>query len=386
MNKKYAGIVGAIVVVALGYYWYSHSQSASTAIQYKTQNAERGTFLTTISGSGNISVDQQATVDPTIAGTVSNLSVKVGDSVKKGQLLFSIDNNDLSVQVAKAKASYLSSQQSLLSAKTTRGQAKADSAAAQRGDHKSPKQQISVLKKKVDVAESGIVSATQSLVAARADYHNQLTEAGKRKVVAPISGTVNEVNIKNGDDLGNLGGSTKITPIIIGDLGTLKAVVSVNEVDIPAIQVGQKATLKLNAFEDFSTTGKVEAFDSLGTITQGVVTYNVTIAFESLDPRFKPGMSVSASIVTDVKNDALLVPNGAVKTQGGNMYVEVLENGQPVSRPVETGVSNNTETEIINGLSGGETVITQTIDPNAKAAASSQSGGGLRLPGLGGGR
>jgi HlyD family secretion protein len=383
MNKKYVSIIVAVAILAIGYYWYSHSQSVGTQIQYKTQKAEKGTFLSAVSGSGNISVDQQATVDPTISGTVSNLAVKVGDAVKKGQVLFVIDNNNLSVQAAKSKSSYLAAEQSFLSAKTARSQAKADSAAAQRGNKKSPKQQINVLKKKVDVAEAGIISAEQSLAAAKADYNNQLIEAGKRTVTAPISGTINEINIKNGDDLGNLRSSNKITPIIIGDLGTLKAVVLVNEVDISAIPLGQKATLKLEALENFSTTGKVEAFDSLGTITQGVVTYKVTIAFDSLDPRFKPGMSVAASVITSVKNDVIMVPNSSVKTQSGKNYVEVLENGQPVRRPVEVGAANNTDTEIVSGVNVGDSVVTQTIDPNAKTTTSG-TGGGFRLPGLGG--
>ena len=93
--------------------------------------------------------------------------------------------------------------------------------------------------------------------------------------------------------------------------------------------------------------------DTIGTVSQGVVTYNVKIGFDTQDERVKPGMSVSTDIITDVRQDVLMVPNSAIKSSS---YVEALANGQPVREPVEIGLSNNTMTEIISGLNEGDKI------------------------------
>ena len=126
--------------------------------------------------------------------------------------------------------------------------------------------------------------------------------------------------------------------------------------------------------------------DSLGTLTSGVVTYNVTIGFDSLDSRIKPEMSVSAAIITDIKQDVILVPNSAVKTQSGSSYVQVLSGQTPQNVNVEVGLSNDTQTEIISGISVGDNVITQTINSSSSTSTTtSKSSSSVRIPGLSGG-
>jgi multidrug efflux pump subunit AcrA (membrane-fusion protein) len=167
----------------------------------------------------------------------------------------------------------------------------------------------------------------------------------------------------------------------------MKAQVQINEVDVPNVALDQKVMMTFNAVSGLSVSGKVEKMDSLGTITQGVVTYNATISFDTMDPRIKPGMSVSASIITGVKQDVLIVPNSAVKTQsgGGGNYVEVLKSGEatPEQVSVKIGAVNNTNTEIVSGLSVGDNIVTRTINPNQTSATSTQSSG-ARIPGIGG--
>jgi len=291
----------------------------------------------------------------------------------------------------KAAASYESAKSSLESAEANEKQAKADLSSARHKNHTTPgsysSKQITAMEEKLDAAKKSIKASEKNLVAVLADYQNQQANAAERKVIAPISGTVNEINIKNGDDLGKLSSSsTKVTPIIIGDLNTLKAQVQVNEVDIPSVSIDKKATLTFDAIEGFTATGKVEKIDSLGTITQNVVTYNVTIGFDALDPRIKPEMSVSAAIITDVKQDVITVPNSAVKSEGNTNYVLVLTNDSPVQHPVEIGATNNTDTEILSGVNAGDKVVTQTItSSNTNTNSSSSSRGGFGIPGLGGG-
>lgn len=394
-RKKYVWIVIILLAAGGSYYWYSKSKSASSQVQYITATAEKETITSSISASGNIIVDQSATVDPTITGTVADLAVAVGDQVKKGQFLFNIVNGDLTVSVAKATASLKQAKDSVESAEVDVKSAKADYNANKKKEDKTPgtytDKQLKVMKDKIDTAEDKVAQAEKNLAASEADYSNTLTEAGKRKVTATIDGTVNAVNIKNGDDLSRLSSSsTSQAPIIIGDLGTMKAQAQVNEVDVANVSQGQKVTLSFDAVNGLETTGTVEKIDSLGTIDQGVVTYNVTVDIDSLDSRIKPEMSVSASIITDVKQNVLVVPASAVKMQNGSTYVEVLNGGQtPEQKTVEIGITNGTDTEIVSGINVGDKVVTQTIDSSAttsnSSSSSSRGGSAVRLPGLGGG-
>lgn len=404
MNKifrnavKHKWILSGLLVIAIGGVYYSYTKSGNTGqqIKYVTEVAQKGALVTSVSATGNIAVDQEANIDPTISGTVADLVVKVGDSVEEGDTLFTIINDDLTVSSQKAAVSLQQAKNAVDSAIVSEKQAKEDYHSAKKEDEDDPSsynaREMQILKDKIDIAQNGIVQAQKSYAATLAEYANQLDEANKRVVKASISGTVNEINIKNGDDLSKLSsGSSRTVPIIIGDLDTLKAEVQVNEVDIPNVQIGQKATMTFDAIGDFTASGKVEKIDALGTVSSGVVTYSVTLSFDSLDSRIKPNMSVTASIIVDSKSDVLSISTSAIKTAGDKNYVEVLsDNGEPKRKIVEIGISNDTKTEINNGLSVGDEVITQSIDVSNSASltaskSSSSSSSTRRNTGMMGG-
>lgn len=217
-------------------------------------------------------------------------------------------------------------------------------------------------------------------------------------VRAPFSGVVAKINVKKGDPASS--GTALATLITTQKIAT----VSLNEVDVAKIKTGQKATLTLDAFPGLTITGAVAQIDTIGTVAQGVVTYSVKIAFDTQDERVKPGMSVSAAIITDMKQGVLLVPNNAVKSRGSARYVQVADMTQvsstqananssqgvvllvpPVQRTVGVGISNNTMTEISNGLKEGDFVVVRTVSTSSQSQPQ-QQGGGFRIPGLGGGR
>jgi len=395
---KHKLISSGLLVIAIGGVYYSYTKSGNTGqqIKYVTEVAQKGALVTSVSATGNIAVDQEANIDPTISGTVADLVVKVGDSVEEGDTLFTIINDDLTVSSQKAAVSLQQAKNAVDSAIVSEKQAKEDYHSAKKEDEDDPSsynaREMQILKDKIDIAQNGIVQAQKSYAATLAEYANQLDEANKRVVKASISGTVNEINIKNGDDLSKLSsGSSRTVPIIIGDLDTLKAEVQVNEVDIPNVQIGQKATMTFDAIGDFTASGKVEKIDALGTVSSGVVTYSVTLSFDSLDSRIKPNMSVTASIIVDSKSDVLSISTSAIKTAGDKNYVEVLsDNGEPKRKIVEIGISNDTKTEINNGLSVGDEVITQSIDVSNSASltaskSSSSSSSTRRNTGMMGG-
>lgn len=215
---------------------------------------------------------------------------------------------------------------------------------------------------------------------ALSDAEDKLAECYVR---APLSGVITKISVKKGD---SVSGSTAIATIVSKQR---IAEISLNEVDVAKVKVGEKATLTFDAVPDLSITGEVAEMDTIGAVSQGVVSYTVKISFDTQDDRVKPGMSVSAAIITDTKQDVLLTPNSAVKSEGNMQYVEVMVNNIPQRRAVGTGLINDTMTEIVNGLQEGEQVVTQTITANTNTNTATQTktqNTGLRIPGLGGGR
>jgi len=214
-------------------------------------------------------------------------------------------------------------------------------------------------------------------------------------VRAPFAGIIASLDVKKGDSVS--------LSTVLGTLITKQKIaeISLNEVDVAKIKVGQKTTLTFDAIPDLTITGQVAEIDAIGTVSQGVVTYKVKIAFDTQDERIKTAMSASAAIITDIKQNVLIVPNSAVKSQGSTHYAEIIEgedtvtassaNGNgvvlkniPRKQNIETGLSNDESTEIIGGLKEGDLIVARMISSSVKAPAT-QSSSSLRIPGFGGG-
>lgn len=204
-------------------------------------------------------------------------------------------------------------------------------------------------------------------------------------ISAPFTGLVSGVTVKRGDSVSS---NTTLASII-----TKQKIVEItlNEIDISKIEIKQKATITFDAIDDITITGEVVEVDVIGGVSQGVVTYNVKIALDTQDERIKPGMSTTAAIVVGIAQNVLLVPNSAIKQQGDRAYVEVPEEGPLanitaktsfIQKNVETGLFNDTTTEIKSGLKEGDQVVTQSM--NFDISQQQRSSSGFRMMGGGG--
>ncbi len=218
---------------------------------------------------------------------------------------------------------------------------------------------------------------------------------------APFNGTVASVAAHTYDQA-NSGTTiaTVVTPLQLADL-------SLNEVDAAKIKIGNKAILTFDALPTLTLTGSVAQINPLGTVTQGVVSYDVKISFDAQNSEIKSGMTVNASIQTGERKNVLVVPQSAVKTQNGQKYIlafvpslpsstlmftgsgGVGSNNPPVHVPVETGLPDDSNVEIISGLTEDEQIVVRTITattPQTTTSGGTTSknsgtfGGGARLP------
>lgn len=256
---------------------------------------------------------------------------------------------------------------------------------------KTAKQSIVEKQQSLDETNSGadaldIQSAQLNVTKAKnavTDAQNTLADYAIR---APFAGTIAKVDMKKGDSASSgTAAATIITKDQIADL-------SLNEVDAAKVKAGQKATLTFDAIDGLTIAGTVASVDTLGTVTQGVVSYNVKINFTTQDERVKPGMTANANIIVQTAQDALTVPSSAVKTQNGQSYVLVFDPAltnidttqsvsstvTPKSASVITGISDDTNIQIISGLSLGQQIVVRTVSgsPVTNTTSSNRNGFG----------
>ena len=222
--------------------------------------------------------------------------------------------------------------------------------------------------------------SADDIAAAQAAVDAAQASLDHAQLLAPFAGTITEVDVKTGDLV-----SSGTTAFRIDDLSSIYVDLEISEVDLPSLKVGQQTTLEFDAIPDKQYTGVVTEIGMIGTVSQGVVNYPVTVRITNADENIKSGMTASVTITTDQAKDALLVPNKAIHTSNGQHTVTVLFEGQQMSVSVTTGLSNDTMTEVTGGqLQEGDTVVItgSTTSTTSSTTSSNQGSPAGGLPGL----
>ena len=174
--------------------------------------------------------------------------------------------------------------------------------------------------------------------------------------------------------------------ITLVDTKNLKIDLTVDESDIANVKPGQRVTITTDSAAGRGWQGKVNTVSPTATIQSGVALYTVSVTIAD-GTGLKPGMTGNASVVTAEQQNALIVPNKAVQTQGRNRVVQVLVDGQPQTKVVKVGMSNDSMTEITEGLAEGDQVIvagtttTTTTQNNQRGNSTFGAGGGMIIEG-----
>jgi HlyD family secretion protein len=237
---------------------------------------------------------------------------------------------------------------------------------------------------KYKLQQNVIAQAQTSLNSAWSSY-----QKASSTVYAPISGTVSGLALQVGSVI-NSNASTQNSNISNTKIANVKTdatplvSISLTEIDVPKITIGDKATVMLDAYPDKTFTGKVVSIDTVGSITSGVTTYPTVIKLDTDTTTILPNMAVSANIIIDKKNDVLMVPTSSIQQiEDGTNYVQVMKKGALNNVEVVIGISSDSNTEIISGLTEGESVVTSTIKSPSNTNSTS---GSSPFSAFGGGR
>lgn len=379
--KKWIIISVIIVVIGGASAWFLLGKTDQTQIveaSAQTTTVQKGKLEVTVSGSGSVTAitDQDVTAANTIL-VVDSVSVTAGDTVDKGDTLVTFNNGDSVTAAYDGEITSVSVQNGSGASQgtillrmededevilpVTRG----DSSASSDGSSGGSTGGSGLIADTVSVKEGDVVETGATLV----------TFTDGSILQAPVAGTITSLSVASGDSVQSSAAVAHIT-----NYSALQTIISVDELDVTKVAVGQAVKITASAFEDETFEGTVTNVATVGTSTNGVSTFDVTV--QITDPKsLKIGMSTEASISIESKEDALYVPVEAVYTSGEEKYVLVPASSDDSTQStqritVETGISNDTFVEITSGLEEGDSVQIPRVQSSGNS-----SQGGMRMPG-----
>jgi HlyD family secretion protein len=332
-------VVGIIVILAIVIGLNLGAQKPGEEVTAST--AKFGSILSKVSTTGELKAVSQVNLQAQAMGNVDKLYVSEGDAVHKGQLLCLLDRKSYEADLLSAKARYEQAEAVYVRNETLYNR------------NLIAKEQFETFKTQYEVA--------------KAQYEQAQDRLEKTSIISPISGTVVKLNIEEGETviIGTMNNPGTVM-MVIADLSQMLALVKADETDIPSIKPGQTAEVTMDALPDSIFQGvvtKVGYMPVQNVLTTGETgtDFEVEVKLTSTVAGMKPGMTVTADIVTAQKESVLVVPIQSVgkrKVKGvETQALFVVEKGIAKLKAVKTGSASETEIEIIEGIKSGEQVV-----------------------------
>ncbi len=376
MKKYVKYILLLIVILGVGFYYQSNQQKKE---EYVTQKLAKGSITEKVTASGIINPISTINIGTQVSGTISEIYVDYNTPVKKDQVLAQIDP-------------------ALFEATVAQRQAALDIAKA---EVEVVKNDIIYYKKHLDRIKklnSSRYSADKELESAQRDYDNSIAQRALKeaqikqaeaslnsakidlnytKIVSPVDGIVVSKEVEVGQTVA----ASFQTPTLFNvaeDLTKMQIEASVVEADIAKVKEGQTVEFSVDSYPDEIFYGIVTQVRNEAINTSNVVTYEVIIEIDNKDLKLKPGMTANVEVITSEKQNALLVPNQALRfyiedENGGSSrrYKDkglwIIAGGRPQRVAVKTGVSDDNNTEVSSAdLHEGDEVIVEKKDSVAK--------------------
>lgn len=406
LKSDWKRMVGAVIAVLLIIFGINRVSAANAnKVQYTTAQVTKGTVVETISASGKALTTSSLTINTGASGIVSKVYVKDGDQVFAGQKIAQITLDSAGLQqYQQALSSYLSAKSGVASANSNywtlqqaafvANQKYINDAAARNLATDDPTyiEEWAAWK----AAENNFINQQTQLAAANSSLSNASVnlQLASPTITAPYAGTISDINLVEGMVIASSAGASSSSSTnatistqriaVIENQSTPIVNVSLSEIDVPNVKIGQKATVTFDSISGKTFTGTVATVDRIGTVLSNVTSYGVNIKLDSGSDLILPNMAATADIISATATDVLEVPSAALVTQSdGSTIAKTYVKGAEVDAPVEVGISSDTMTEIKSGLSEGEEVITGTKTTGATSSTTRSifSGAG----GIGGG-
>lgn len=382
-HKKIALGTGILLVILFAFIFKQTLVSSDTnTAQYQTSTAQLESITQTISASGTVRSGTNTIVTTQATGTVNAVRVAVGDHVQKGQTLATIALDQTGLQKQSlAYANYLLAKNQVTSAQSKLHSLQAQAFKANQTfmegailssiastDTVYIQQQANWKQAEADyINQSGVIAQAQASLT-NSWYSYQQTLA---TITAPTSGIISNLIVSEGMVLTDTSDTSNATPKY--DIATItqedaKIQISVNlaETDVIQVKAGQKAMVSIDALPNKTFAATVLSVNTNGEVNSGVTTYVTTLALEKTQEPIYPNMAATAHIITQLRDNTIVIPSSAIQSAAESDVVYVIKDGKQTPVEVEVGISNGTRTEILSGITQGDEVVVSSLTPQTK--------------------
>ncbi len=398
MSKRKVALFAILLIAAGGgTAAYVLKQRQPEGISVQSARVERLEIVQTVTATGKIQPETRVKISADVSAKITELAVKEGGWVENGDLLLELDRERYVAAVERAEANLRSSQANVRLCDENRLKAEKDHQRTRElfDQNLEPQSSLDAVYATHQVAVATHQSARDQVEQVRASLKQSRDDLAKTRIYAPMAGTVSELNKEVGEiALGSQFQEDVI--LVVSNLEGMEALVDVDENDIVSIALGQRARIEIDALPDETFDGEVtEIANSAKTQSEGTseqkTEFEVKIAITVPSDQLRPGMTATADVITEVRDDALAVPIQSVAvrtpveleseesekgepdpgrpdpaeapayTPDDDGFVEVVfvvEGGTTRARQVTTGIQSESYIEIVEGLAAGDEIVT----------------------------
>jgi HlyD family secretion protein len=378
VKRKVLWILLAILLLTgLGGFAYSRRGPKPTEVQ--TAKVGREDLQAKVSANGKIQAQKKVDISATISGQITHLAVEEGDQVKKGQFLLQIDAVNPRAAARSNEYSMQALREELASSRSTLAQARTDLRRTEENFKAGivPAADLDRARTVVRTSEATVQMAERHVSQAGATLEGARDTLAKTTIRSPMNGVVTARRVEEGEvaviGIQNSPGTVLLT---ISDMAAVEAELEVDETSIPNIKLGQEARVRLDAYPNQTFRGVVTEVGSSPLVASAneAIKFKVKVRLDAPPSDIKPGLSARADILTGFRGQAIVVPlqalvvrdlerkpgqaapvSDAPREQEG---VYLMEGGKVRFEPLKTGLVGDLAIEVLDGLKGGETIIT----------------------------
>lgn len=395
---KWGGIAAAIFAIIF-VVWQMFGNGQSQNVRYKTTEVSRGILSVTVTATGTLQPVNQVEVGSEISGTIKTVLVDFNHRVKQGQVLASMDTDLLQAKVNQARASLELARAQVKQSEATivETQKKLRRARELAKSGMCTEEDCDAAQAAYDRAAADLTRTKAQVALAQAFLDSELTTLAKATIHSPINGIVLKRDVEPGQTMA-ASFQTPVLFILAENLAQMELHVDVDEADVGQVAEGQDAEFTVDAYPNESFPARITEVHFASQTVNGVVTYETLLSVDNSDLLLRPGMTATADILIKQVEDALLVPNAALRfnpqksgpqtessrgfvssliphppvgskpredTGGANkniQHVWVLRDGQAVAIAVNTGSTDGIVTEVTSAnIEPGMSLIVDTV-------------------------
>lgn len=367
--KKYLKLIIVASLVILGSACYTIFKKPKDEVKYLTETVKKGNISQTITASGTVRSSNRVEVGAQVSGKITSINVSLGQEVKKGDLIATIDsltqNNNL--EEAKSKLKSYEAQRKSAKVKLQVAQSKFNrmsnlyrEKSISQDDYESSKEELEIAKASVAEYDELIAQASISVKTAE-------TNLSYTTITSPIDGVIISIPVSVGQTVNS--NQSAPTIVQVADINKMLIKAEVAEGDITKVKNGMEVEISSLANPELKYKSTVQSVDlATSTLTDdeysesvsnsSAVYYYANIILDNTDNNLRIGMTTTNTITIKAENNILLVPTVAVQKVDNKNIVKVLkEKNQVETREVIVGISDGLSTEIKDGLKEGEEII-----------------------------